>query len=735
MLNLKRSLDPALPTIHLGRAICGDLSAATRREWLLTNGLGGYASGTIAGMPTRRYHGLLVASLTPPVDRVVIVGGLREQVTYRGQRYDLDTLTYDSWENDIGMAAGGPLMAEGPAGYRHCQAFTMTGTVPTWVYACADALIARTIWMVSDQHCTVIRYTVLRASAEVALVVAPLLTARDHHALALRVADWTPHADVAGDTARIALPLGVPPLRLSVDGGMLSIWQGQVRSVHYTAEGERGQEDRGDLWTAARLDAAALTTGQSMTLTCALDDALPWAMAPGTADPARATLAAELARQRALLARADVAEADVFARHLVLAADQCIVARDLGVAAATAAVVDLATPSAAAPSEIAAQRRGTTIIAGYPWFNDWGRDTMIALPGLTLATGRPADATAILRTFARWVRDGLLPNNFPDSAGTIPGYNTVDATLWYIVAIWRTIAATDDLALARDLWPVLVTIIDQHLRGTQFGIGVDPADGLLRQGGPGWQLTWMDVKIGDWVVTPRTGKPVEINALWHCALCVMAALARRLADEPAAASYDALADRVRASFLARFVPADQRPEARKDGVSPVPGAVWHLADVVDGPDGDDWSLRPNQIFAVSLPFAPLAGDAARAVTASVGQTLLTSVGLRTLTPEDPRYRGVYRGGPAERDAVYHQGTVWAWPIGAYAEAVWRTGGDASAARAILAPLYDHLSDACLGTISEIADGDPPHTPRGAFAQAWSVAEVLRVWRALEDDPR
>ncbi len=733
MLNLNRSLDPGLPTIHLGRAICGDLTAATRREWLLTNGLGGYACGTVAGMPTRSYHSLLMATLTPPVDRVVVVGGLHEQVTYLGRRYDLDTLSYDAWETEGGWSAASPLAAEGPAGYRHCQAFTLTGTIPTWVYACADALIARTIWMVAEQNCTVIRYTVLRASAEVALVVAPLLTARDLHALAPRAADWTPHAEIAGDTAQIALPLGMPPLRLSVDGGLLNVYQGRVRAVHYAAERERGLADRGDLWLAARVDAAALTTGQTVTLTCALDGALPWAVATDTADPARTTLAAELARQRALLARADVAEADVFARHLVLAADQCIVARDLGIASATddglARAAGEPVTTAAAAREIAVLRRGTTIIAGYPWFNDWGRDTMIALPGLTLATGRPADAMAILRTFARWVRDGLLPNNFPDSAGTIPGYNTVDATLWYVVAIWRTVAATGDLALARDLWPVLVTIIDQHTRGTQFGIGVDPADGLLRQGGPGWQLTWMDVKIGDWVVTPRTGKPVEINALWHSVLRIMAALARRLADEPAAASYDAEADRARASFIARFVPADPRPEPAE------PEATWHLADVVDGPDGDDWSLRPNQIFAVSLPFALLDGDAARAVTASVGQTLLTSVGLRTLAPDDPRYRGIYSGGPAERDAVYHQGTVWAWLIGAYAEAVWRTSGDANAARAILAPLYDHLSDACLGSISEISDGDPPHTPRGAFAQAWSIAEVLRVWRALADDAR
>jgi predicted glycogen debranching enzyme len=337
---------------------------------------------------------------------------------------------------------------------------------------------------------------------------------------------------------------------------------------------------------------------------------------------------------------------------------------------------------------------------------------MIALPGLTLATGRPEDAADILRHFAAYVADGLLPNNFPDHAGVIPGYNTVDATLWYFVAIDAYRAATGDEALVDDLLPTLREIVAAHRRGTRYHIGVDPNDGLLHAGEPGVQLTWMDAKIGDWVVTPRIGKPVEINALWYNTLRILArCLAAR--GDALAAEYDQLADQVRASFRARFI---------------LPGGG--LADVIDGPDGDDRALRPNQIFAVSLPFPLLEGDEAAAVVTTVGRALLTSCGLRSLSPDDPQYHGDYGGAPLRRDGAYHQGPVWTWLIGAYAEAHLRVHGDRAAALTLLQPFRHHLAEACIGSISEILEGNPPHPPRGAVAQAWGVAEVLRVWRML-----
>jgi 4-alpha-glucanotransferase len=354
---------------------------------------------------------------------------------------------------------------------------------------------------------------------------------------------------------------------------------------------------------------------------------------------------------------------------------------------------------------------GESVIAGYPWFGDWGRDTMIALPGLTLATGRYETARRILETFARFVDRGMLPNVFPGS-GERPDYNTVDAALWYIEA-WRAyVDAIGDLAALAQAFPVLESIVDWHLQGTRYGIGVDAADGLLRAGEDGVQLTWMDARVGDWVVTPRTGKPVEINALWFNALQVMADFARRL--KRPAQRYAELAERAAASFQ-RFV--------RPDGQG--------LYDVLDTPWGEDATVRPNQVFAVSLPHCALDAAQQAGVLAVAGRELLTSYGLRSLAPSHPDYRGRYCGGVSERDGSYHQGPVWAFLLGHYALAHYRVHGDPGAAQGLLEPLRDHLLDAGLGTVSEIFDGAPPHTPRGAPAQAWSVACTLEAWWRLE----
>jgi 4-alpha-glucanotransferase len=364
---------------------------------------------------------------------------------------------------------------------------------------------------------------------------------------------------------------------------------------------------------------------------------------------------------------------------------------------------------------VPAVQDGRSVIAGYPWFGDWGRDTMIALPGLTLATGRYADARKILETFARFVDRGMLPNVFP-GAGAAPEYNTVDAALWYIEA-WRGyVATTADLTALERAFPVLVEIIDWHQRGTRFGIGFDVADGLLRAGEPGQQLTWMDARVGDREITPRIGKPVEINALWHNALVAMAEFAERLGrpSEP----YAAAAERVKLGFQ-HFIK---------------PGG-YGLFDVIDGPDGGDPTVRPNQLLAVSLSASPLDAAMQRRVLEQCGETLLTSYGLRSLAPDHPDYRRQYRGAVSDRDGSYHQGPVWAWLLGHWALAHYRVHGDAAAAQAWLTPIADHLADAGLGQVSEIFDGDPPHAPRGAPAQAWSAACILEAWWRLERTKR
>jgi predicted glycogen debranching enzyme len=386
-------------------------------------------------------------------------------------------------------------------------------------------------------------------------------------------------------------------------------------------------------------------------------------------------------------ARPEAKDAPPWIERLVLAADQFVVRRPL-------------------PDD----PDGATVIAGYHWFGDWGRDTMIALPGLTLDTGRADVARKILTTFARFLDRGMLPNRFPDG-GEAPEYNTADATLWYVEAIRAYHAATGDDGLLEDLWPALESIVTWHRDGTRYGIRPDPADGLLAAGELGVQLTWMDARVGDRVVTPRTGKPVEINALWYNALVAMGGFARRLRRP--ARTFETEAARVATGF-ARFWN---------------PHEGWCF-DVLDGPDGADPALRPNQILAVALPASPLPPERRRAVVDACARHLVTSYGLRSLAPFDARYAGRYAGDVAARDGAYHQGTVWAWLLGPFALAHFAAYGDAAAARAWLAPLADHLGDYGLGSIAEIFDAEPPFAPRGCIAQAWSVAETLRAWQAL-----
>ena len=474
-------------------------------------------------------------------------------------------------------------------------------------------------------------------------------------------------------------------LHIQVPGGSVTPQRDWFENFDLPVERERGLGDRDDHLCIGRAE-LPLVTDTRRGIVASLDH-------DASAD-IPAALVRRQAHDRRVIERA-VADHPLFATapgwvmRLVLASDLYVIAR-------TVPEMD----------------DGRSVIAGYPWFGDWGRDTMIALPGLTLATGRFADARKILDTFARFVDRGMLSNVFP-GAGAAPEYNTVDAALWFVEA-WRSVYRRPPMTLRRSNGPFRssLSIIEQHSRGTRYGIAVDPADGLLRAGEPGVSSTWMDARVGGWVVTPRIGKPVEINALGTTRWSHMAEIAQRLGEE--AEPYRTAADCVREGFR-RFV------KPRDAG----------LFDVIDGPDGADPTVRPNQLLAVSLQASPLDGAMQQQVLEQCGAMLLTSYGLRSLAPGHADYRGHYRGGVAERDGSYHQGPVWVWLLGHWVLAHYRVHRDAAAAQAWLEPIADHLADTGLGQISEILDGDPPHTPRGAPAQAWSVACVLEAWWRLE----
>jgi predicted glycogen debranching enzyme len=639
------------------------LCFSAEREWLVTNGIGGYAMGTIAGLLTRRYHGLLVAALKPPVGRTLLVAKLDDTATYDGRDYPLFA---NDWTSGVVE----------PHGFRHLERFHLEGTTPVWTYACADALLEKRIWMQHGANTTYVRYHLRRATSPLILAVKALVTHRDHHANT-RAADWALTVEPVAHGLCVTAFEGATPAYLLSDRAEATPRHEWYEGVFLCVEDYRGLDAREDLYHAADLS-AMLHPGESLTLVLSTE-------ASPNLDGA-AACQEQQSHERRLLAKAPVGDDPQAIQHLVLAADQFVVGRLLRDGT-----------------------QGRSVIAGYPWFSDWGRDTMISLPGLTLTTGRPEIAARILRTFAHYVDRGMLPNRFPD-AGEEPEYNTADATLWFFEAIRAYHEATGDDDLVRELFPVLEEIIGWHRRGTRYQIGVDPTDGLLHAGEEGVQLTWMDVKIGDWVVTPRSGKPVEINALWYNALRIVAQFAQQVAEP--AHGYEAMADRALAGF-ARFWNSD----------------LGYCYDVVDTPDGEDAALRPNQLLAVSLPHSPLHGDQQKAVVDVCSRHLLTSHGLRSLAPGDPAYVGRYGGDLQERDAAYHQGTVWGWLVGPFVSAYLRVYGDRKRARSFLQPLLRHLAGHGVGSLSEIFDGEPPFTPRGCVAQAWTVAEVLRAWRA------
>jgi predicted glycogen debranching enzyme len=677
-------------SIKFGREICGNLSNAETREWLVTNGIGGYASGTVAGLLTRRYHGLLVAALQPPLGRTLLLAKLDETVGYDNLTYALHT---NRW-------ADGNVE---PHGYRHIESFALEGTIPTWKFACADALLEKRIWMQHGANTTYVRYTLSRATQPLTLTLKALVNYRDYHG-STQGNNWQMNVEQIEGGIKIAAYDNATPLYLSIDTGTATPAHNWHYNFDLAVERYRGLSDREDHLHAATFE-VTLNPGESLTFLAStdpqrnLDGAEALKLRHNQEQKLINLWKLDSPLERAFRQRPETInhnqDSPAWIERLALAADQFIVDR----------------PLPDAPN-------GKTIIAGYHWFGDWGRDTMISLPGLTIATGRSEIARSILLTFAKYVDKGMLPNRFPD-AGEVPEYNTVDATLWYFEAIRSYYDATADDELLEELFPVLAEIIDWHCRGTRYNIHLDAGDGLLYAGEPGVQLTWMDAKVGDWVVTPRVGKPIEINALWYCALRSMAKFARQLGKPYK--EYDVLADRTLIKF-SRFWNADN----------------GYCYDVLDSPDGDDASLRPNQIFAVSLPgigakgYAPLlTPDRQRGVVDICGRSLLTSHGLRSLAPNHPQYQGHYGGNQLQRDGAYHQGTTWGWLLGSFVLAHLQVYGDRAQARQFLEPIGHHLLAHGLGTCSEIFDGDAPMTARGCIAQAWTVAEVLRAWVATE----
>ena len=650
--------------IRFGEDVCRNLDSALRREWLETNGIGGFASGTINGCNTRRYHGLLVAATKPPVGRFVLLSKCEETLIFNGRVYELGTNRYPGVVH--------------PQGFRFLTQFRLD-PFPIFTFSVEGIEFEKNLFMAHGQNTTIIKYQLINApsAARMQLELRPLIAFRDYHSLTHENGAINGRFDAQKELIRVSPYVGLPSLYLANDAVEIENTGHWYRNFEYDAERERGLDFQEDLFNPCVL---RFDLNQRPTAT------LIGSTERQEVDAAEQYEHDEIVRRRRIADSAPVKTA--FITSLTNAADQYIVSRG----------------------------DQKSVIAGYHWFSDWGRDTMIALPGLTLPSGRFDIARSILRTFAQHVDQGMLPNRFPD-AGETPEYNTVDATLWFFEAVRAYYAYTGDLAFVQqELYPVLTDIINWHVRGTRYGIKLDAA-GLLNSGESGVQLTWMDSKVGDWVVTPRRGKPVEIQALWYNAICIMEELASLAADETGRRRYNNMAALIKWSFNRLFW-------NERGG---------YLYDVVNG-GAPDASIRPNQIIAVSLPHSMLSPERAKQVVAFVQEHLLTAYGLRSLAPDDLQYRGRYTGDGASRDGAYHQGTVWPWLMGPFISAYIKINGGSETARrqAVewLAPLQEHLADGGLGHISEIFDGDAPHRPVGCIGQAWSIAEVLRA--AVED---
>jgi len=645
------------------------------REWLVTNGLGGYASGTLAGMPSRKYHGLFVPNLAAPKGRHILISRCDEFVTVGNSRIHLGGAEF-AHDRTVGES------------HQYLKEFRLDHRVAIWVFKIGDGLIEKAIFMPHNQNTVCVRYRLL-AGDPVELHVRPYTSFRRHDEQPEHELTTTFTLNVTKNRHEIHRSDSPIVLRFGMQPGPAAFVTEERSELEFFY---RIDFDRGD----PHLE-SAYSPGYFL---ARIDQAHPAIFVASTQSwetlefDGNAVLEAELRRLDGLLALSPRIANDPFAEQLAMAADQFIVL-----------------PGSRLEETVMAQAEGSelrTVIAGYHWFGDWGRDTMISLEGLTLSTGRYREAGAILRTFSNYVRDGLLPNLFPEGERQAL-YHTVDATFWYFHAISRYVETTGDRTIITQLFPVLESIIEHHLQGTHYNIHVDASDGLVAAAAEGYQLTWMDAKVDGWVVTPRRGKPVEIQALWYNALMLMSQWAAELRYSPE--KYDRAAQRVRESFNRRYWNEERRC----------------LYDVLDGPDGHDAAIRPNQVFSISLTFPVLEQRRWAAVIDTVRDKLLTPYGLRTLSAEHADYKAHYRGNLRERDAAYHQGTVWPWLIGHFIDALLKVRPDHAEARKLLQSFESHLFDAGVGSISEIFDSSEPYRAGGCVAQAWSVAEVLRAW--------
>jgi predicted glycogen debranching enzyme len=651
-----------------------------RREWLVTNGLGGYASGTLDGVFTRRYHGLLIATL--PTGRTMILNGLSERL-----RFPDRTIGY--------------LGAEELSGVQTDQVFPVSefrleNGLPIWIYEIGEYKLEKRLVLPHGQNTVHVIYTLLAGAGTLRLGVRPAVNFRSHDAPVSTplLSGYT--VRMVEDQCEIYVGSDSPVMRVQFQGANAAFTFDRkvIKEILYPLEEERGYESSGNTWSPGYYR-ADLEVGADASFVASVES---WdAIASMTAEQALET---ENRRRDGLLSTAPAAALTGFGPELVLAADSFLVS-------AATRLKDIAVARAGG-------EEARTVIAGYHWFTDWGRDTMISLEGLTLATCRHKEARWILHSFARYIRDGLIPNLFPEGADE-GLYHTADATLWFFHALDRYVKVTGDQETIALLLPKLLDIVDHHLAGTRFGIHVDPSDGLLSQGAEGYQLTWMDAKVGDWVVTPRRGKAIEINGLWYNALALLTQWLIEAGDGRASA-IAGHAERAKTSFNRRFW-SDE---------------LGYLYDVIDGPNGNDLAFRPNQLLSFSLKHPVLDPAHWQDVLSGIEQKLLTPLGLRSLSPDHPDYKPVYFGDLRSRDAAYHQGTVWAWLIGPYIDARLKVfPSDVRGARQLLTNFSDHLNEGCVGSISEIFDGSSPFKPRGCIAQAWSVAEVLRCWLLTE----
>ncbi len=700
---------PRTPTdawnLYVDRQICSNMQEGLNREWLVTNGLGGYAAGSLVGATTRSYHGLLVAALKPPVERMVLVSKCDEEV----QLPDGKVLKLGVNEFQDGTIE--------PQGYQHLDSFTLQGDIPCFRYQITDQLtLEKRVWMEYGQNTTYIQYRLpgslppTDADSQVTLSIYPYCLSRNHHETTTGNVNWHFLVDPQNNSCKVQADLNAPVYTLIANPNAHFIPSGiWFWHVLHRRDRERGLPYLDDVYQPGVFK-IRLRPGEHTTLVISAESQLhpDWGETQHEETVSHALVRHGL-RLKQLLTGADhttehLPQEDPVLSRLVVCADQFIVTRG--------SVQNTSTGT----KEIQLSPDRKTIIAGYPWFTDWGRDSMISLSGLLLLTGRYSEARGLIKAFASYTNEGLIPNRFPDS-GEVPEYNTVDATLWMFVAIENYVNTTGDWTLVKELFSLLQEIVQWHVNGTAYTIQVDPEDGLLRAGAPNVQLTWMDAKIGDWVVTPRWGKPVEVNALWYHTVTCMENWAVRLSFD--ALQYGRLKAQISKSFASRYWYSEG-------------GYLYDVIDVENISGKKDASLRPNQLFAVSLARNLFSEEQIRSLLQQVTEHLLTPMGLRSLSPQDPAYVKHFNGDVRNRDSAYHQGTVWPWLIGVYVDVHLRLNNDREALRPLLQPLIRHLWNGCIGTICEVAEPEPPFASAGCFAQAWSVAELLRSWLAVKD---